>query len=91
MALSTIDDSEYHDQRLNAAAMVAANVWNAGVALGAPVSGWKRVDLAQVRAMLSINGREIGSGTGGGVMAIRRMRRVACRQARPPVLSSGAA
>jgi 2-keto-4-pentenoate hydratase len=59
---------QYDDQRLNAAAMVAGNVWNAGVVLGAPVSDWKRLDLAQVRATLSINGREIGSGTGGDVM-----------------------
>jgi 2-oxo-3-hexenedioate decarboxylase/2-keto-4-pentenoate hydratase len=63
-----MEDSQYDDQRLNAAAMVAGNVWNAGVVLGAPVSDWKRVDLAQVRAMLSINGRGIGSGTGGDVM-----------------------
>ena len=48
--------------------MVAGNVWNAGVVLGAPVSDWQRLDLARVTARLSINGREIGSGNGGDVM-----------------------
>jgi 2-keto-4-pentenoate hydratase len=67
-AIELIEDLRYDYKQLNAAAMVAGNVWNAGVVLGAPVSDWKRLDLAQVRATLSINGREIGSGTGGDVM-----------------------
>jgi 2-keto-4-pentenoate hydratase len=67
-AIELIEDLRYDYKQLNAAAMVAGNVWNAGVVLGAPVSDWKRLDLAQVGATLSINGREIGSGTGGDVM-----------------------
>jgi 2-keto-4-pentenoate hydratase len=55
-AIELIEDLQYDYTRLNAAAMVAGNVWNAGVVLGAPVSDWKRLDLAQVRATLSING-----------------------------------
>ena len=66
--IELIEDLHYDYKRLNAAAMVAGNVWNAGVVLGAPVSDWARLDLAQARATLSINGREIGSGTGGDVM-----------------------
>jgi 2-keto-4-pentenoate hydratase len=67
-AIELIEDLQYDYTRLNAAAMVAGNVWNAGVVLGAPVLDWKRLDLAQARATLSINGRAIGSGTGSDVM-----------------------
>ena len=53
-------------KRLDAAAMVAGNVWNAGVVLGAPVTDWAVLDLAQMTACLSINGRAIGNGKGKG-------------------------
>jgi 2-keto-4-pentenoate hydratase len=53
-------------KRLDAAAMVADNVWNAGVVLGAPVTDWAVLDLAQMTACLSINGRAIGNGKGKG-------------------------
>ena len=36
--------------------------------LGAPVTDWRRLDLAQATARLTINGREIGRGKGGDVM-----------------------
>jgi 2-keto-4-pentenoate hydratase len=48
--------------------MVAGNVWNAGVVLGTPVTGWRNQDLARATARLSINGHAIGSGNGGDVM-----------------------
>ena len=67
-AIELIEDLRYDYQRLDAAAMVAGNVWNAGVVLGAPVSDWRAINLAQVAARLAINGREIGSGVGGDVM-----------------------
>jgi 2-keto-4-pentenoate hydratase len=67
-AIELIEDLRYDYKRLDAAAMVAGNVWNAGVVLGAPVTGWRTLDLAQVTARLSINGREIGIGKGGDVM-----------------------
>ena len=54
-------------KRLDAAAMVAGNV-NAGVVLGAPVTDWAVLDLAQMTACLSINVRAIGNGKGGDVM-----------------------
>jgi 2-keto-4-pentenoate hydratase len=67
-AIELIEDLRYDYRRLDAAAMVAGNVWSAGAVLGAPVAGWRALDLAQVTARLSINGREIGSGVGGDVM-----------------------
>jgi 2-keto-4-pentenoate hydratase len=67
-AIELIEDLHYDYKRLDAAAMVAGNVWNAGVVLGTPVTDWRSQDLARVTARLSINGRAIGSGNGGDVM-----------------------
>lgn len=67
-AIELIEDLRYDYRRLDAAAMVAGNAWNAGVVLGRPVTGWQGLDLARVAARLSINGCEIGSGSGGDVM-----------------------
>ena len=67
-AIELIEDLHYDYKRLDAAAMVAGNVWNAGVVLGTPATDWQTQDLARATARLSINGREIGSGNGGDVM-----------------------
>ncbi len=67
-AIELIEDLHYDYSRLDAAAMVSGNVWNAGVVLGTPVSDWRGLDLSRLSAQLSINGREIGSGSGADVM-----------------------
>jgi len=67
-AIELLEDLRHDYQRLSAAAMVAGNVWNAGIVLGAPVTDWRRLDLAQLTARLTINGCEIGNGKGGDVM-----------------------
>src|SRR5215469_6441280 len=67
-AIELIEDLRYDYKRLDAAAMVAGNVWNAGVVLGTPVIDWESRDLARATARLSINGRDIGSGRGADVM-----------------------
>src|SRR5215211_2340341 len=67
-AIEILEDLRHDYKRLSAAAMVAGNVWNAGAVLGAPVTDWRRLDLAQATARLTINGIEIGSGKGGDVM-----------------------
>ena len=67
-AIELLEDLRQDYRRLSAAAMVAGNVWNAGAVLGAPNADWRRLDLARVAARLTINGREIGRGTGGDVM-----------------------
>src|SRR5579863_1870571 len=67
-AIELLEDLRHDYKRLSAAAMVAGNVWNAGVVVGAPVADWRRLDLARLTARLSINGREIGNGRGGDVM-----------------------
>lgn len=67
-AIELLEDLRHDYKRLTAAAMVAGNVWNAGVVLGPPVTDWRRLDLASVTARLTINGREIGQGKGADVM-----------------------
>jgi 2-keto-4-pentenoate hydratase len=67
-AIEVLEDLRHDYKRLTAAAMVAGNVWNAGCVLGAPVIDWRRLDLAEARARLAINGSEIGTGQGGDVM-----------------------
>jgi 2-keto-4-pentenoate hydratase len=67
-AIEVLEDLRHDYKRLTAAAMVAGNVWNAGCVLGAPVADWRRLDLAEASARLTINGREIGTGKGGDVM-----------------------
>src|SRR5689334_650744 len=52
-AIELIEDLRYDYAQLNAAAMVAGNVWNAGVVLGAPVEDWRGIDLARAAARLS--------------------------------------
>jgi len=67
-AIELLEDLRHDYKRLSAAAMVAGNVWNAGIVLGPPVAGWRRLDLAQLTARLTINGVEIGHGQGSDVM-----------------------
>jgi 2-oxo-3-hexenedioate decarboxylase/2-keto-4-pentenoate hydratase len=67
-AIELIEDLRYDYRRLDAAAMVAGNVWNAGSVLGAPMMQWRVLDLGRATARLSINDREIGSGSGSDVM-----------------------
>jgi 2-keto-4-pentenoate hydratase len=67
-AIELLEDLRHDYKRLSAAAMVAGNVWNAGIVVGAPVADWRRLDLAQLTARLRVNGSEIGHGKGGDVM-----------------------
>jgi 2-oxo-3-hexenedioate decarboxylase/2-keto-4-pentenoate hydratase len=68
-AIELLEDLRHDYKRLSAAAMVAGNVWNAGIVVGTPVGNWRRLDLARLTARLSINGQEIGTGKGGDVMS----------------------
>jgi 2-keto-4-pentenoate hydratase len=67
-AIELLEDLRHDYKRLSAAAMVAGNVWNAGIVVGSPVVDWRRLDLAQLTARLTINNSEIGHGKGGDVM-----------------------
>jgi 2-keto-4-pentenoate hydratase len=67
-AIELIEDLGADYRRLDARAMVAGNVWNAGIVVGEPVAAWREIDLSRAAARLVINGREIGTGRGGDVM-----------------------
>lgn len=67
-AMEVLEDLEHDYKRLSARSMVAGNVWNAGCVLAAPVTDWKKLDLATLTYRLTINDREIGAGTGADVM-----------------------
>jgi len=67
-AIELLEDLRHDYKRLSAAAMVAGNVWNAGIVLGPPIDDWRALDLADATARLTINGREIGHGRGSDVM-----------------------
>jgi 2-keto-4-pentenoate hydratase len=67
-AMEVLEDLRHDYKRLSACSMVAGNVWNAGCVLAAPVTDWKKLDLATVTYRLTINGREIGAGKGADVM-----------------------
>ncbi|MDA1127622.1 MAG: fumarylacetoacetate hydrolase family protein [Chloroflexi bacterium] len=47
---------------------VAANVYNAGVVLGEPVSNWQHLDLPAAYGSMTINGELVGDGHGSDVM-----------------------
>jgi 2-keto-4-pentenoate hydratase len=67
-AIELLEDLRHDYKKLTASAMVAGNVWNAGIVLGEPVTDWRSLDLAQATARLTINGHEIGQGRGSDVM-----------------------
>jgi 2-keto-4-pentenoate hydratase len=67
-AIELIEDLRYDYKRLDAAALVAGNAWNAGIVLGPPVTDWRRLDLAALAGRCRINGEEVGRGVGGDVM-----------------------
>lgn len=48
--------------------LICDNAWNEGAVLGYPVERWRDIDLAQVRGVASINGREIGEGRGADAL-----------------------
>ena len=47
---------------------VAANIFNAGVVLGEPVSDWRDLDLPGAYGSMTINGEVVGGGHGSDVM-----------------------
>jgi 2-keto-4-pentenoate hydratase len=48
--------------------LICDNAWNEGAVLGYPVEQWRDIDLARVRGVASINGREIGEGRGADAL-----------------------
>lgn len=69
MAAIEIVDDRYQDFRsLGAPVLIADEFFNAGSVLAAPVKAWRRQDLAAIAGRMTINGREVGRGTGAQIM-----------------------
>jgi 2-keto-4-pentenoate hydratase len=69
-ALELADDrhADYAELARHPFELIADNTWNEGVVLGYPVSDWRGLDLATVRARARINGAPAGEGIGGDAM-----------------------
>jgi 2-keto-4-pentenoate hydratase len=67
-AIELTEDLGYDLKQLDALALVAGNAWNAGIVLGMPVYDWHRLNLAECTARITINGTEIGVGTGADAL-----------------------
>jgi 2-keto-4-pentenoate hydratase len=69
-ALELADDrnADYATLARHPLELIADNCWNEGAVLGAPVTDWRRVDLAAVRGVALMNGKNVGEGRGADAM-----------------------
>jgi 2-oxo-3-hexenedioate decarboxylase/2-keto-4-pentenoate hydratase len=68
VAIEVVDD-RYRDYRmLDVPTLIADDFFNAACVLGAPVTTWRDLDLARVRGRMTINGAEVGTGSGGDIL-----------------------
>jgi 2-keto-4-pentenoate hydratase len=69
-ALELADDrnADYKQLAKHPLELIADNCWNEGAVLGTPVEDWKRIDLAAVRGVATINGNKVGEGRGADAM-----------------------
>ena len=69
-ALELADDrnADYAALAAHPLMLIADNAWNEGAVLGAPVHGWQRIDLAALRGVGTIDGKQIGAGQGADVL-----------------------
>lgn len=69
MAAIEIVDDRYQDFRsLGAPTLIADDFFNAGSVLAEPRRDWRELDLATVTGRMTINGREVGHGSGAHIM-----------------------
>jgi len=61
-------DADYRQLARHPFHLIADNTWNEGAVLGQPVKDWKAIDLAAVRGVAVINGKEVGEGRGAAAM-----------------------
>lgn len=69
MAAIEIVDDRYQDYRtLGVPTLIADDFFDSGCVLGEPVRDWSRLDLPRLSGLTTINGVEVGRGTGALVM-----------------------
>ena len=59
---------DYATLSARALELAADNAWNEGAVLGAPVAGWRSLDLPAIRGTAFINGVAVGEGRGADSM-----------------------
>jgi 2-keto-4-pentenoate hydratase len=69
-AIELADDrnADYGELAKHPLELIADNAWSEGAVLGTPVSDWKKLDLAGVRGIATINGETVGEGVGAAAM-----------------------
>ena len=69
-AIEIADDrgADYSQLSRHPLDLIADNGWNEGAVLGAPVEGWRGIDLAALRGVATINGRVVGEGLGAAAL-----------------------
>ena len=69
MAAIEIVDDRYEDFRaLDTPTLIADDFFSAGAVIGPAVTAWRDVDLAAAGGVMTINGAQVGAGTGADVM-----------------------
>ena len=66
--IEVVDDRWVDYRSMDVATLIADDFFGAGCVLGAPLTGWRELDLVSLRGTMSINGVEVGSGVGGDIM-----------------------
>ena len=69
-AIEVADDrnADYQQLAKHPLELIADNGWSEGAVLGQPVSDWKRLDLAALRGVATINGEKVGEGVGAAAL-----------------------
>ncbi|HWI38223.1 MAG TPA: fumarylacetoacetate hydrolase family protein [Burkholderiales bacterium] len=69
-AIEIADDrnADYSQLARHPLELIADNGWNEGAVLGVPLEDWRSLDLAAVRGVATINGREVGEGVGAAAL-----------------------
>ena len=67
-AIEIVDDRYVDYSALDAPTLIADDFFGAGCVLGEAREDWNRIDLSETKAAMTVNGKEIGRGTGAQVM-----------------------
>jgi 2-keto-4-pentenoate hydratase len=67
-AFELVEDGQADYTTLDAFTLIAQNTWNGGVVLGAPVAGWREIDLERAVTRCWVNDQPAGQGKTGDAM-----------------------
>jgi 2-keto-4-pentenoate hydratase len=67
-AFELVEDGHADYKQLDAFTLIAQNTWNGGVVLGAPVAGWRQLDLETAVTRCWVNDEPAGQGKTGDAM-----------------------